>query len=130
MFSPEPVERDKYGFWYHSALKNSEEEDLTEIDGAEDMEFSLVSFEDDAPEELRELYAQALNVTHTIEGVPSWEQAVKAWQPTTPEGAGWFLFGIYDTEDGPYACFTRPKESEASGGLTHADEETTERERH
>ena len=30
------------------------------------------------------------------------------WEPTVPEGDGWFLFALYDTEDGPHACFTRP----------------------
>src|SRR5919205_4312162 len=103
MFSPEPVELDKYGFWYHSALKNCEEEDVTEIEGAEDMEFRFVSFEGGAPEEIQKMYEESLNITHNIPGVPSWEEAVKAWQPTPPNGEGWFLFGIYDTEDGPYA---------------------------
>jgi hypothetical protein len=29
------------------------------------------------------------------------------WTPTRPEGDGWLLFEIYDTEDGPYAMFGR-----------------------
>jgi hypothetical protein len=29
------------------------------------------------------------------------------WTPTTPEGEGWLLLEIYDTEDGPYAMFGR-----------------------
>jgi hypothetical protein len=28
-----------------------------------------------------------------------------------PAGEGWFLAAIYDTEDGPYACYARPKAS-------------------
>jgi hypothetical protein len=29
------------------------------------------------------------------------------WIPTPPEGEGWLLLEIYDTEDGPYAMFGR-----------------------
>jgi hypothetical protein len=31
------------------------------------------------------------------------------WEPTAPEGAGWVLLEIYDTENGPYALFVRQK---------------------
>ncbi|MBN3853799.1 restriction alleviation protein, Lar family [Paraburkholderia sp. Ac-20340] len=31
------------------------------------------------------------------------------WTPTAPEGDGWLLLEIYDTEDGPYALFGRDK---------------------
>lgn len=31
------------------------------------------------------------------------------WTPTPPEGDGWLLLEIYDTEDGPYAMFGRDK---------------------
>lgn len=29
------------------------------------------------------------------------------WEPTKPEGDGWMLVAIYDTENGPYAMFVR-----------------------
>jgi hypothetical protein len=31
------------------------------------------------------------------------------WEPTPPEGGGWVLLEIYDTENGPYALFVRQK---------------------
>jgi ribosomal protein L12E/L44/L45/RPP1/RPP2 len=34
------------------------------------------------------------------------------WTPTPPEGNGWKLIAIYDTEDGPYAMFAREKQPE------------------
>lgn len=30
-----------------------------------------------------------------------------SWSPTPPEGDGWMLLEIYDTEDGPHAVFAR-----------------------
>ncbi len=30
------------------------------------------------------------------------------WTPSRPEGDGWKLAAIYDTEDGPYALFVKP----------------------
>jgi hypothetical protein len=71
------------------------------------MEFRYVEFYDDAPAPLLEKYENG--------GSPwssdTWEDAVKAWQPTPPEGEGWFLLTVYDTEDGPYACFARPSQT-------------------
>lgn len=115
MFQPEEVERDKYGFWYHSALKESQEEDITKVEGAEGMEFKFVSFESDASDELQGLYERGstLNVNDT--SADGWVDAVRAWEPTKPEGDGWFLFAIYDTDDGPHACFTRPKIESLAG---------------
>lgn len=31
------------------------------------------------------------------------------WTPTPPEGDGWLLLSIYDTDDGPYAMYGRDK---------------------
>lgn len=37
------------------------------------------------------------------------EADCSAWTPTPPEGEGWMLSDIYDTEDGPQALFLRRK---------------------
>lgn len=37
-----------------------------------------------------------------------------SWTPTPPEGDGWVLLEIYDTEDGPHAVFAR-RELETKG---------------
>lgn len=36
------------------------------------------------------------------------EYDATTWEPTPPDGAGWRLVAIYDTEDGPCAMFVRP----------------------
>jgi hypothetical protein len=52
MFQPEKVERDRYGFWLHSALRNAPEDvPITDLPDSVGMEFSFVSFESDAPDE-------------------------------------------------------------------------------
>jgi hypothetical protein len=33
---------------------------------------------------------------------------VMDWTPTAPEGEGWSLSGIFDSEEGPFALFTKP----------------------
>jgi hypothetical protein len=98
MFQPEKVERDVYGYWFHSAVRDSEEDQpINELPGAEGMEFRYVSFDNDASEKMQRRYFE------------DDEFNISDWNPTKPEGDGWFLLCIYDTEDGPHACFTRPK---------------------
>jgi hypothetical protein len=110
MLQPETVERDKYGFWLHSVLlKLEEDQPIDGLPEAEGMEFSYVEFFSDAPEELTEMYDAAGDPSSSV----MWEDAVRAWQPTPPEGEGWFLIAVYDTEDGPYACFARPQAAAA-----------------
>jgi hypothetical protein len=35
---------------------------------------------------------------------------VSGWEPKAPEGGDWFLLGLWDTEDGPFAWYVRPKD--------------------
>ncbi|MFM0243842.1 hypothetical protein [Paraburkholderia sediminicola] len=44
------------------------------------------------------------------------------WNPTPPEGDGWMLLQIYDTEDGPYAMFARKKVEEPRSRRPHPSE--------
>src|SRR3712207_3646266 len=123
MFEREEVARDKYGFFYHSALRGSEEEEIRKVPGAEGMDFRFVSFESDAPQELQELYQGDPNVVGE-----TWPEAVRRWEPTPPAGEGWFIFAIYDTEDGPFCCFTRPAPTGAFNldvAVERADPEAT-----
>lgn len=34
---------------------------------------------------------------------------ISAWEPTKPNGDGWFIAGIEDNEDGPICMWVRPK---------------------
>src|SRR5215467_4423076 len=100
MFQAEKIQRDKYGFWLHSALEPLEEhQPITDLPAAEGMEFRYIAFVDNAPEDLQEIYEN---------GSGDFYDAVRKWEPTV-EGDGWFLVSLCDTEDGPFACFARPQ---------------------
>ena len=73
---------------------------------AEGMQFLYIAFDDDAPPDLRKAYDEA----SSLSAAADWTDVVKQWEPQSPDGEGWFLVAIYDTEDGPYACFGRPAE--------------------
>lgn len=96
--------RDEYGFTFHPDLEDPrwEHPDLGEEYLSDEailaagFESSQRQFEYDAPEHLRNRY---------YEGGEA--EACAEWQPSTPEGEGWMLVGIWDTEDGPYAMFVR-----------------------
>lgn len=56
----------------------------------------MVFLETDAPAEVADRYFEA--------GSPD----CSYWEPTKPEGDGWVLGAIWDTEDGPVAIWLRP----------------------
>lgn len=37
------------------------------------------------------------------------EYDVRGWKPEPPAGDGWRIISVFDTEDGPYAMFVRPR---------------------
>ena len=99
--------RDSSGFTMHPDLPQFiEGEDEGVMDAnlftREGLETDFVEFESDAPEALRDRW-------YDDEGGECTE-----WVPTTPQGDGWLLAGIWDTEDGPIAYFVRPLDMGAS----------------
>lgn len=54
-----------------------------------------VSFEADADEDAQDRYSNSDSPDCSY------------WTPNAPEGAGWLMAAIYDTEDGPVALFVR-----------------------
>ena len=98
LVGPVPVERDENGYWYHPEIPWDEIPDDTDARPflkKWGYRSCFVSLEWDAPEELVNRYFEA--------GDPDCSE----WNPTAPEGDGWFLAAIYDTEDGPSAMFLR-----------------------
>lgn len=95
--------RDEDGYAVHPdlelILEDGDEGDELRIDleklkraGFED---AYVGFDDDVDDDaIRDRYFE--------DGT-----GVSEWQPTTPDGEGWQLVGVYDTENGPYAMFVR-----------------------
>lgn len=96
LLAPTSIERDDIGHWYHPHLPDCDEGvhygDLLAVFG---MEVATVAMEGDATEEVAERYFE--------QGGPDCSD----WTPTPPEGEGWTLLAIFDTEDGPHAMFAR-----------------------
>lgn len=100
----QPMEpaRDHLGFWTHPDYPATEYGDASlefwvDILGHEHSFIML--FEDDAAKKVSERYFD-------VGG------GVADWQPTKPDGDGWFIASIYDTEEGP-ACIWLRKWEEA-----------------
>lgn len=88
--------RDQYGHVWHPDLPEmGEDEIVNPYLWAIGFDCKFVNMEGDAP---------ALYDTYSDAGEPD----CSAWIPSTPEGGGWLLAAIYDTEDGPYALYVRP----------------------
>lgn len=95
---PVAVERDEYGHWTHPAWpQDGGENDIPKSWFKNNgLDLAIVEFEHDAPEELANAYF--------YEGDP---EACRDWTPSNPEGEGWFVFSIHDTEDGPICAWVR-----------------------
>ncbi|MND22400.1 hypothetical protein D3C80_127790 [compost metagenome] len=98
--SAEPVERDQFGFWTHSAIPPCDDERTDEqfraylaTFGITQLEWSLMY--DDAPIEVNEAY------------IESNKGDCSAWAPEPPSGEGWITLSIHDTEEGPVCLWGR-----------------------
>ncbi|AHX01129.1 hypothetical protein M316_0064 [Nitrincola phage 1M3-16] len=93
----EKVIRDELGHWGHSSLENFGDDEFIPFSWFHDqgLEIRIISFEYDAPESLQDHYWDT--------GDPN----VSDWKPTKPEGSGWFIYSITDTEDGPICAWVR-----------------------
>jgi hypothetical protein len=47
-----------------------------------------------------------------LEALEAGDGDISQWSPTPPEGDGWFIGSIHDTEDGPVCYWLRPIEGE------------------
>ncbi|WP_329038691.1 hypothetical protein [Pseudomonas aeruginosa] len=91
------VERDQFGVWTHpnypdladNCSSNEAQETLRRLG----LELQTVFMESDAPR----LYDSARS-----------DQRYSEWIPTRPEGSGWFVLSIHDTENGPVCQYVRP----------------------
>lgn len=101
-FRSVPVIRDENGFFQHPVtLLLDEGTDIKAWAERYGITWSVVEFEFDAPENLVDQYFET--------GSPD----CSAWNPTPPEGNGWVLANINDTDDGPVAHFFRRQEQTA-----------------
>lgn len=96
--TPAEVNRDEDGFWSHPELPNFDEGDNEQFKEwilQHRLVVQVVQFEYDAPEELCEKWYG--------DGLTDCGQ----WEPSKPEGEGWFILGIWDAEDGPVCYWVR-----------------------
>lgn len=98
---PTQVERDDIGRWSHpaSALQPEWDESTPAIEiknwfMSHDLEVRVVDLEDQDDV----LFERCLDDFETL----------KEWDPIPPDGDGWFLFSIFDSEEGVHAEFARP----------------------
>ena len=98
------VERNDYGFWTHpeylSLFGDRElitEKDFNEFCERNNVESSIVYLEDDCDAESRFLYFE------------KGDADISKWNPSSPDGDGWFIGSIHDTDDGPICVWFRCK---------------------
>lgn len=98
---PAPVERDEVGYWTHPAAalqpdwdESTSPAEITDWFMSHALEQKIVTLEDQNDA----LYERCLENF----------EALNEWEPMPPDGDGWFLFSIFDGEDGVYAEFVRP----------------------
>lgn len=91
------VERDQFGFWTHPNYPdlgdNCSSSEAQETLRRLGLELQNVFMKSDAPR----LYDSARS-----------DQRYSEWIPTRPEGAGWFVLSIHDTDNGPVCQYVRP----------------------
>lgn len=93
-----PVERDQYGYWTHPGY-------AAFCDGREFI--SLGEFIDWLMEhglEWKVVYRDEDDVDPAVDGYD-----ISAWQPEAPDGDGWFVGSIHETEDGAVCIWLRPE---------------------
>lgn len=103
------VVRDEEGYWVHPALCGLEADvPFTDGPAVVGMEWRFVRLDRD---------------NDTIAGryFESNDPDVSDWTPTPPEGEGWMLIAIYDTETVPCAAFARPGQ-ESRGAVIPIDD--------
>ncbi|HDX2633774.1 hypothetical protein [Escherichia coli] len=93
-----PVERDEYGCWTHPEYEKfcaGREYISTE-------EFDAWMKENNLKWTIRSMDEDHFNLD--ADGPD-----IAAWEPERPEGKGWFVGSIHDTEDGPVCIWLREK---------------------
>ena len=96
---PVTVTRDRNGFWTHPHYFAPASDEATQTEFGDWMrQHNLICatrwMENDAPPQV----------------IADWEkgkQNISDWLPSAPEGEGWFIGSIHDTEDGPICVWLR-----------------------
>lgn len=102
MLEPVEVQRDPQGYWVHPKLADSQDElSIADHPEAEGLHFAVVVLEE-GDGEVADAYFERGEVD------------ISAWHPGVPDGVGWFVVAICDTEDGPCCIYARSEQTESS----------------
>lgn len=97
---PESVERDEGGYWMHSQFPQTElDSEVEDWVSKNQLESKFVFMESDIDGDEHPAYGR-----YFYTGDPDFHD----WEPSEPVGQGWFIGGIYETEDGPACAWLRP----------------------
>lgn len=111
LIQPAPVVRDEYGMFEHPDLPDFDEGDGEKCKAwiaQQGLQLIMFHLETDAPEEIADRY------------FASDEPHCGYWEPSKPEGEGWFCLAIHDTEDGP-VCWWGRREAEQAWSVNGDD---------
>lgn len=95
LLAPITIKRDQHGFFYHPALPDCDEDvHIDKLLGAFGLETTFVDLDSDP------LSATAKDKMYDVFDFSN-------WTPVRPNGDGWMLLQIQETENGVYAMFAR-----------------------
>ena len=93
------VQRDNDGWWTHPDMPEVEtSEQFNAWQEQQGFQLCIVMLDGDAGDGTEEAYKTYFDAANAD---------CSAWQPSKPEGDGWFIVSIHDTEDGPACIWIR-----------------------
>lgn len=100
LLAPRDMTRDKEGHLYHPDYPICDEGTNAETFlAAFGLESAFIGMESDDPDRYDAISNGNDDVNFAV--------FLSSWAPEAPDGAGWVLLEVYDTENGPYAMFAR-----------------------
>lgn len=101
MIAEMAIQPDKYGFWTHPEFFKPVDE--SRIPGPNE-------FADWLEQNNLTCHMQSLKGDHAAQEISARQKEdgdydISAWHPAPPEGEGWFIGSIHNTQDGPYCIW-------------------------
>ncbi|MBN3004481.1 hypothetical protein JW897_12120 [Chromobacterium alkanivorans] len=101
LIQPVEPQRDEQGYWTHPDIPNFDEDAAAYTAWLKEQRLTVRSVWLEWEEEDHPAYASYFEIE---------SNDIREWKPEHPPG--WFLLGIWDTEDGPVATFAKREEPE------------------
>ncbi len=99
LIGPAEVQRDAEGWWTHPSIPEFDEGQEAEYRAWIKGQWLVTSFD--------LLEHEDADHPSYVEYYENGGTDVSAWHPTPPDGDGWFVLSIHDTEDGPVFVWAR-----------------------